>query len=141
MKKGTAFLGKGWVFILGVLLLTLSCGGMNQAPYGSKMTMPDDTTITSAVDVVFIAKILVVDKNNNPVNDADVDFNVCCDGAEFVDADLASLGTDMTIRTDNIGVATVNVLVYGSFEGDVTMFASIGTVSEQIKITKALPAV
>jgi hypothetical protein len=140
MKKGTAFLGKGWVFILGVLLMTLSCGGMNQAPFGSTMTMPSDATITSVVDVVFIAKVLVVDKDNNPVNDADVDFNVCCEGAEFVDADLGSLGVDMTIRTDNIVVATVNVLVYGSFAGDVTLFASIGTVSSSTKITKALPA-
>lgn len=140
MEKGRAFLGKGWVFILGVLLLTLSCGGMNQAPFGSKMTMPSDATVASAVDVVFVAKVVVVDKDNSPVNDVDVDFDVCCDGGEFVDNNGGSLGTDITIRTDNLGVATANVLVYGNFAGDVTIYASIGSVSDAVKITKTVPA-
>ncbi|MDD5222783.1 MAG: hypothetical protein PHE84_02230 [bacterium] len=140
MEKGRAFLGKGWVFILGVLLLTLSCGGMNQAPFGSKMSMPADTTVASAVDVVFVAKVVVVDQDGNPLNDVDVDFTVCCDGGEFVDNNGGSLGTDITIRTDGIGVATANVLVYGNYAGDVNIFATIGTVSDTTKITKTVPA-
>lgn len=140
MKKTRAFSGKGRAFILGIFLLTLSCGGINQAPYGSTLTMPVDTAITSAVDVVFIAKVVVVDKEENPLNDVDVDFNVCCDGGEFIDDEGGSLGSQITIRTDNIGVATVNVLVYGNYEGQVTISADIGTTSAQTMITKTVPA-
>lgn len=140
MKKDKAFLGKGWVFILGVLLLTLSCGDINQAPFGSTITMPEDTTYTSAGDMVFITKAVVVDKDNNPLNNVDVEFMVCCDGVEIIDDLGGSLGNDVTIKTDNAGVATANILVYGNFEGEITVSADIGTVSAQTKITKAVPA-
>jgi len=140
MKEIRDLSGRGRVFLLGIFLLTLSCGGINQAPYGSRMTMPDSTTISSAVDVVFITKAVVVDKADNPLNAVDVDFTVCCDGAEFVDGNGGSLGSAITIRTDDSGVATANVLVYGNYAGSIIVSADIGTVTKQTTITKSIPA-
>lgn len=139
MKKGMAFLGKGWVFIMGVSLLALSCGSMYQAPFGSKVSTPSNTTVSSTVDVSVIFKAIVVDKDNNPLNDVDVDFTVCCDGAELGDEDGGSLGTATTIRTDGSGVATVYVLVFGDYDGTIVVTADIGVASGKTEITKSLP--
>lgn len=139
MKKGMAFLGKGWIFILGVLLMTLNCGGMHQAEYGSKINMPEDSTVTSSIDVEVIINAVVADKDDNPLNDVDVDFSVCCDGGEIIDSSGGSLGNFLSIQTDKTGVATIHVLVYGNYTGQVLVTADIGTVTEQTKITKAIP--
>jgi len=139
MKKGMAFWGKGWVFLMGILLLTLSCGSMYQAPYGAKVITPGSTTITSTVDVTVVFRAIVVDKENNPLNDVDVDFTACCDGAELGDENGGSLGTAATIRTDGSGVATIYVLVFGDYDGAITVTADIGVASGNTVITKALP--
>lgn len=123
-----------------ILLLGLSCGGLHQAPYGSTLTMPEDKTISSAGDVIFHVEALVKDPDDQPLNGVDVDFYVCCEGGDFVDNDGNIVAGPLTVRTDNIGVAGIDVIVYGDFAGEVSVNADIGTVADTFKVMKSIPA-
>ena len=129
-------LGKGLALVAGVLLLALSCGDIHQAPYGSKLTMPTGGDISSSTDMVFVVSALVLGPDAQPIDNVDVEFYVCCGGVQFAEG-----GTETTIKSDKTGVATVNVLIPGTYEGDISVTASIGIDSGETKITKKIPSI
>ncbi len=120
------------------LVTILGCGEL-EAPYGSEIAMPDDTSIETASNVIFYLKAKVIGPNGNPMNGIDVTFLVCCEGGDIVDLDGNPLPTPITITTDEWGIAEVSVLVYASFEGDVIVSATSGGHGAQTKITKTIP--
>jgi hypothetical protein len=116
-----------------------SCGEI-EAPYGSEIIMPSDTSIETDSDVIFNIDAVVIDPDKNPMNEIDVDFFVCCDGGTFVDSGGGILPSEITVTTDEWGIAKVRVLVYGIFEGDVVVSASSGAHGAQTIISKTIPA-
>ena len=139
MKKISMIRVGSGAILTAILLLGLSCGGLHQAPYGSTLTMPASTSISSAGDVIFHVEAVVLDPDSKPLNAVDVDFYVCCGGGDFVDNNGNILAGPLTVRTDNIGVAGVDVIVYGDFTGEVSVNADIGTVGATFKVAKSIP--
>lgn len=127
------------VMALLFMVAIFSCGEI-EAPYGSEIVMPSDTSIETDADVIFHIDAVVVDPNGNPMNEIDVEFLVCCDGGDFVNSGGGILPSEITITTDEWGIAKVRVLVYGTFEGDVIVSASSGAHGAQTTISKTIPA-
>ncbi len=127
------------VMALLFMVAVFSCGEV-EAPYGSEIVMPSDTSIETNSDVIFHINAVVVDPNDNPLNEIDVKFLVCCEGGDFVDPGGGLLPSELTITTDEWGIAEVRVLVYGGFEGDVIVSASSGAHGAQTVISKTIPA-
>jgi hypothetical protein len=129
------------VMALLFMVAIFSCGEV-EAPYGSEIVMPSDTSIETDSDVIFNIDALVVDPNGNPLNEIDVEFFVCCEGGTFVDSVGGIIELSLiTVTTDEWGIAQVRVLVYGGFEGDVIVSASSGAHGAQTTISKTIPAV
>ncbi len=124
-----------------LFMVTIFGCGEVEAPYGSEIIMPSDTTIETNSDVTFHINAVVEDPNGNPMNGIDVKFLVFCDdGCNFIDSGGGSLPSEITVETDDMGVAKVRVLIYFDFEGDVIISASSGAHWAQTIITKTLPA-
>ena len=121
------------------MVAIFGCGDL-EAPYGSEVVVPSDTSIETASDVIFYLKAKVIDPNGNPMNGIDVTFLVCCEGGDIVDLDGNPLPTPITITTDEWGIAEVRVLVYADFEGDVIVSASSGGQGAQTIISKTILA-
>ena len=129
--------GVRWLIWGLILFAFLSCGSATKAPYGSTVKMPEDQTITSDTDVVVHLDCVVLNEEEEPLSDIDVDFYIM--GGVFIDENGNELGTEITLRTDERGIAEVTVLIPGTYQGEVVISASIGVASDQTVISKELP--
>lgn len=128
------------IIVLLFMVAVFSCGEI-EAPYGSEIIMPSDTSIETDSNVTFLIKAVVEDPDENPMNGIDIKFLVFCeDGCNFVDSGGGILPSEITITTDEWGIAEVRVLIYGVYEGDVIISAISGAHWAQTIITKTIPA-
>ncbi len=117
------------------------CGDM-EAPGDSELKMPDDITFeTSYKDVVVPIGAVVEDSNGNGMNEIDVEFlHFCKEGdCDFIDSAGGILPSEITIATDEWGVAETRVLIYADFEGDVIVYASSGA-HQLVQTTITIPS-